>query len=71
MTLPILWSIRSPYGVLAIDNNSEVAGIIEKPEVHHCISGGVYALNGTALDYIPDRQFFTVPDHVKAQASTQ
>jgi len=56
---------QSPYGVLAIDSNSEVAGIIEKPEVHQCISGGVYALKGAALDHIPDREFFTMPDLIQ------
>jgi len=56
---------QSPYGVLTIDSNNEVAGITEKPEIHQSISGGVYALKGAALDYIPDREFFTVPDLIK------
>lgn len=52
---------QSPFGVLTIEGE-EITGIVEKPEVDYCISGGIYALKGTALDFVPDDQFFTVPD---------
>lgn len=56
---------QSPYGVLAIDDNSEISGITEKPEIHQCVNSGVYVLKGSALDLIPDREFFTVPDLIQ------
>lgn len=56
---------QSPFGVLTIDEHEEITGIVEKPEVDYCISGGIYALKGTALAYVPDNQFFTVPDLIE------
>lgn len=55
---------RSPFGVLTVDNE-EIVAISEKPEVHHCISSGIYVLKGSALEYIPDREYFTVPDLIR------
>lgn len=51
----------SPYGVLTIDKH-EIAGIAEKPEIHQCVSSGIYVLKGTVLDLVPDNEFFTIPD---------
>lgn len=60
---------QSPHGVLTI-NNGEVVDIVEKPELRQPISSGMYALKGSALDYIPDGQFFTIPDLIhKLRAS--
>jgi NDP-mannose synthase len=56
---------QSPFGVLTIDEREEITGIVEKPEVDYCVSGGIYALKGTALDFVPDGQFFTVPDLIE------
>ena len=60
---------QSPYGVLTLDNN-EIAGITEKPKVRYCISGGIYVLKGSTLDYIPDGEFFTVPDLIRKLRSS-
>jgi NDP-sugar pyrophosphorylase family protein len=56
---------RSPYGVLTIDGAGEIKGIVEKPEIHQSISGGIYVLKGAALDHIPEDEFFTVPDLIQ------
>lgn len=50
-----------PYGVLTIENG-EVVDVVEKPELRQPISSGIYALKGSALECIPDGQFFTIPD---------
>ncbi len=52
---------QSPYGVLSIENG-EIVDVVEKPELRQTISTGIYALKGSALDYIPDGKFFTMPD---------
>ena len=52
---------QSPYGVLTIENG-EIVDVVEKPELRQPISSGIYALKGSALDYIPDGQLFTIPD---------
>ncbi|MBA3754603.1 MAG: NTP transferase domain-containing protein [Nitrospira sp.] len=55
---------KSPFGVLTISGD-EIIEIAEKPEMHHCVSSGIYVLKGSALDLIPDGDFFTIPDLVK------
>ncbi len=55
---------KSPYGVLTIGNH-EIVEIAEKPEIHHCVSSGIYVLKGSALDLIPDGEFFTIPDLIR------
>lgn len=56
---------QSPYGVLTIDEQSEIKDIVEKPAVRHRISGGIYVVKGSALDHVPDNQFFTFPDLIQ------
>lgn len=53
---------QSPFGVLTIDGQGEIVGVIEKPTTRQCISGGIYVLKGSVLELIPDDQFFTVPE---------
>lgn len=53
---------KSPYGVLTIDHNNEILDIREKPEVRQLVSSGIYVVKGSALDYVPDNTYFTVPD---------
>lgn len=59
------YKYQSPFGVLTVDSRDHIVGIIEKPEVNYSVSGGIYALKGTALDYIPYDQHFTVPDLIE------
>jgi NDP-sugar pyrophosphorylase family protein len=62
---------RLPFGVLTIDNNNEVIEVTEKPEFHYCISSGIYVLKGSVLEYVPNDQFFTVPDLIRELRSHQ
>jgi NDP-sugar pyrophosphorylase family protein len=55
---------KSPYGVLTIGNH-EIVDIAEKPEIHHCVSTGIYVLKGSALGLIPDGAFMTIPDLIQ------
>lgn len=56
---------QSPYGVLTINGQSEITNIVEKPSIRHCVSAGIYVVKGSALDHIPDNQFFTIPDLIQ------
>lgn len=56
---------QSPYGVLTINGQNEITDIVEKPSIRHCVSGGIYVVRGSALDHIPDDQFFTIPDLIQ------
>ena len=52
---------QSPFGVLAIEDGS-VRGIVEKPVQEYSVSAGIYALRGSALAFVPDDSFFTMPE---------
>jgi NDP-sugar pyrophosphorylase family protein len=61
---------QSPFGVLTIDGHGEIKNIVEKPSVRHAVSGGIYVVKGSALNHIPDNQFFTIPDLIQKLRST-
>jgi NDP-sugar pyrophosphorylase family protein len=52
---------RSPFGVLAVQDGY-VKDIVEKPVQEFAISAGIYAVKGSTLAWVPDREFFTVPN---------
>jgi len=52
---------RSPFGVLTLQDGC-VKDIAEKPTQEFAISAGIYAVKGGTLAWIPEGEFFTVPD---------
>jgi mannose-1-phosphate guanylyltransferase len=56
---------RSPFGVLSIANDS-VTGITEKPCHEYSISAGIYCVRASALEFVPNETFFTMPDLMQA-----
>jgi len=57
------FELQHPYGVLQLDGQ-RVIGIVEKPAVTDIVSAGIYAIQPSALDVIPDDSFFDMPDLV-------
>lgn len=57
------FQLLHPYGVLKLDGR-RVAGILEKPAVTDIVSAGIYAIQPSALDAIPEGSFFDMPDLV-------
>lgn len=57
-------SYQSPYGVLTIEDET-IVDITEKPSFSYSVSSGIYVLKGSALEYVPDNEFFTVPDLIR------
>jgi len=45
------------YGVLEIEGN-QLKGFKEKPETHHIVSMGIYAVSKKIVDYIPENEYF-------------
>lgn len=56
---------RIPYGVVNIQNGGVIESIEEKPEYTFQINTGVYVLNKSILGFIPENQYFDMPDLVK------
>jgi NDP-mannose synthase len=64
--------LRSEYGVLHLDGEVDglatqhVSGYEEKPEIAYTVSMGVYMLEPSTLDYVPEGEPFDIPDLVLA-----
>lgn len=50
-----------PFGVVKM-NGSHIAEIKEKPTQHFFINAGVYIIDSSVIDLIPDNSFFDMPD---------
>jgi NDP-sugar pyrophosphorylase family protein len=55
---------RSPFGVLSIIDG-QVTGVREKPSQEYPISTGIYCVKGTALRFVPQDTFFTMPELIQ------
>lgn len=58
------YTYRSPFGVLTVQED-RVKSVVEKPSREYLISAGIYCMKGTVLQWIPDDQFFTMPDLIR------
>ena len=54
-------SFQVPYGVINTENNS-IKELKEKPIVEYLINAGVYCLNPSLLEYIPEDEYFEITD---------
>ena len=59
------FQMQHPYGVIQVDGE-RVTAIDEKPVGTDIVSAGIYALQPSALDLIPEDRFFDIPDLVNA-----
>lgn len=50
-----------PYGVIEVDNDSNIDSMVEKPTKEYFINTGIYLLNPKVLKYIPKDDFFDLP----------
>lgn len=51
-----------PYGACEIDEEGFLSKIIEKPSLNYLINTGLYVLESSALNEIPDDKFFHITD---------
>ena len=54
-------SFHIPYGVINV-KGQDIDSISEKPEISYLINGGVYCLNPSVLDLIPEDEYFEITD---------
>lgn len=52
---------KLPFGVLEFEGD-RLHGIVEKPSTVYNVSAGIYVLNASVIDFIPDNTFFSMPD---------
>lgn len=51
-----------PYGVLKINSEGLLEDTIEKPEYSHLINTGMYLIEPSILEFVPDNEFADLPD---------
>ena len=51
-----------PYGVIEIDDNSDVNKMIEKPEYNFLVNTGMYILEPEVFEDIPENKFFHITE---------
>ncbi|MDT8302793.1 MAG: sugar phosphate nucleotidyltransferase [Sedimentisphaerales bacterium] len=52
---------KLPFGVLELEG-AKLCGIVEKPSTSFNVSAGIYVLDASVIDFVPDNTFFTMPD---------
>jgi len=57
--------IRLGSGIVQENDARLVVGYLEKPTLHHNISMGIYAINKSALKYIPQGKKYDMPQLIK------
>ncbi len=50
-----------PYGVIETDDQY-MEGIVEKPTERYFVNAGIYVLEPETLDYVPENEFYDMPD---------
>jgi NDP-mannose synthase len=63
-------SIKIDYGMLHLDVSERVRDFEEKPEIHSSVSMGIYVMEPSVLQYIPDDRPFDFPDLVRVLLRT-
>jgi NDP-mannose synthase len=63
-------SIKIDYGMLHLDVSERVRNFEEKPEIHSSVSMGIYVMEPSVLEHIPDHRPFDFPDLVQALLRT-
>jgi len=57
--------IDIPYGVMETEMGGKLTSMEEKPELTYQINTGMYILEPTVLDFVPDNQFFHITDLIE------
>jgi NDP-mannose synthase len=63
-------SIKIDYGMLHLDVSERVRDFEEKPEIHSSVSMGIYVMEPSVLEHIPDDRPFDFPDLVRVLLRT-
>ena len=58
------YEYQIPYGVIETDDH-QLLSIVEKPVHKSFVNAGIYVLNPTALNYVPNGEFYDMPELYK------
>ena len=54
---------KLPFGVLELEGD-KLCNVVEKPSTVFNVSTGIYILNASVIEFVPENTFFTMPDLV-------
>jgi NDP-mannose synthase len=58
-------SVQIDFGLVELDENSDINGYIEKPKIDYLVSMGVYVFSPKVLEYIKPNEYLDFPDLIK------
>lgn len=58
------YNVSIPYGILDLDGRV-IKGLIEKPKYNYYANAGIYLIKKTAIDEIPNNEFFNATDLIE------
>ena len=58
-------SIKIDYGMLHLDDDSQVRAYDEKPTISSRVSMGIYVMEPEVMEHIPENEYFDFPDLVR------
>ena len=58
-------NIKVPYGVLNTDSNGHLVSVSEKPELYYKINTGLYVLEPSIFDAIPQNEVYHITDLIQ------
>lgn len=53
--------VKIDLGTIKKDDSGNIIDYIEKPTLHYDVSMGIYAFNKSALNFIPENQYYDIP----------
>lgn len=58
------YDVSIPYGILNLDGHN-IKGLLEKPMYNYYVNAGIYLIKKSALDEIPEDEFFNATDLIE------
>ena len=58
-------AVKIDFGVPEVDEDNNIVGYTEKPEIEYLVSMGVYAFDPRILEYIKPNEYLDFPDLIK------
>jgi NDP-sugar pyrophosphorylase family protein len=58
--------VKIDYGIVVVDGENRIVGFDEKPEFRADVSMGIYVMEPSVLDHIPDTGYADFPDLMQA-----
>jgi NDP-mannose synthase len=58
-------TVKIDFGVIDANKENVVVNYSEKPVLNYNVSMGIYAFNSSVLKYVPQNEYFDLPDLVK------